>query len=203
MNLQEQINRTKTLMGIQPLNEGIFKQKGKFKDLVRKLFKKNNNAEQIIQMEDPYEKKYGERNNTYVEGANFLFTSSEEKNSQETSFSEVFCSIFLFLDYARPLPSDPNKKSLSVSYMVTFEKQQGTNIVNFYEYFKTIFYIDGQQTDELSQMRDNETFTCTTNTLEGDTGGCSLPQEVKDLILESFKTGQEFSEVQKYLNQIK
>lgn len=202
MNLQEQINRTKTLMGIQPLNEGIFKQKGKFKDLVRKLFKKNNNAEQIIQMEDPYEKKYGERNNTYVEGAHFLF-KSQEKNSQETSFSEVFCSIFLFLDYARPLPSDPNKKSLSVSYMVTFQKKQGTNIVNFYKYFKTIFYIDGQQTDELSQMRDNETFTCSTNTLEGDTGGCSLPQEVKDLILESFKTTQDFSEVQKYLNQIK
>jgi hypothetical protein len=33
MNLQEQINRTKTLMGLKPLNEGIFKQGGKFKDL--------------------------------------------------------------------------------------------------------------------------------------------------------------------------
>ena len=40
MNLQEQINRTKELMGLQPLNEGIFKKKGKLKDFIKKLFKK-------------------------------------------------------------------------------------------------------------------------------------------------------------------
>ena len=41
MNLHEQISRTKTLMGIEPLNEGIFRQKGKFKDFLMKLFKKD------------------------------------------------------------------------------------------------------------------------------------------------------------------
>ena len=43
MKLQEQLNRTKELMGLQPLNEGIFRQKGKLKDLIRKLFKKGGN----------------------------------------------------------------------------------------------------------------------------------------------------------------
>ena len=41
MNLQEQISRMKSMMGVQPLNEGIFRGKGKFKDLLKKLFKKD------------------------------------------------------------------------------------------------------------------------------------------------------------------
>jgi hypothetical protein len=55
MKLQEQLNRTKELMGLQPLNEGIFRQKGKLKDLIRKLFKKGGNEEQIVQEINPYE----------------------------------------------------------------------------------------------------------------------------------------------------
>jgi hypothetical protein len=58
MNLQEQINRTKELMGLQPLNEGIFRQKGKFKDFLRKLFKKDN-GEEILDDVNKYEEKYG------------------------------------------------------------------------------------------------------------------------------------------------
>ena len=68
MNLHEQISRTKTLMGIQPLNEGIFRKKGKLKDLIKNLFNKRGNNEQIVQEISPYIVKYGKQSNSsYVD----------------------------------------------------------------------------------------------------------------------------------------
>ena len=57
MNLQEQINRTKTLMGLKQLNEGIFKQKGKLKDILGKLFKRKDSEEEVINQVNQYEQK--------------------------------------------------------------------------------------------------------------------------------------------------
>jgi hypothetical protein len=52
-------------------------------------------------------------------------------------------------------------------------------------------------------MRDKQNYTCSTNTLEGKTGGCSLPQEVKDIILKSFESNKDFFQLQSYLDKIK
>ena len=83
-----------------------------------------------------------------------------------------------------------------------FQKTDGNNITDFYEYFKSLYFIDGQQTDELSQMRVGQDFTCNTNTLEGKSGGCTLPQDVKDKILKSFENNKDFTQLQSYLDKI-
>jgi len=52
-------------------------------------------------------------------------------------------------------------------------------------------------------MREGQNFTCSTNTLEGKSGGCSLSQEVRDKILKSFETNKDFFQLQSYLDKIK
>jgi hypothetical protein len=71
-------------MGIQPLNEGIFRQKGKLKDLIKKLFNKRGNNEQIVQEISPYIVKYGKQSNSsYVDGVNLMITSNEQLSNSE------------------------------------------------------------------------------------------------------------------------
>ena len=202
-NLQEQIERIQSIMGIQPLNEGVFNTTGNFKDLLRKLFNKNQNAEEVVNSINPYETKYGKKTgNSTVDGIT-VNTISNEQASGNTQSQQIFCKVSVITDQEQPLPSDPNKKSSNVAYMVMFQKTDGNNITEYYEYFKSLYLIDGQQTDELSQMRDKQNFTCSTNTLEGKTGGCSLPQEVRDTILKSFESNKDFAQLQSYLDKIK
>ena len=202
MNLQEQISRMKSMMGIQPINEGIFKQSGKLKDLLRKILNKNGSAEQVVSTINPYETKYGKQaSNSTVDGIRVNQVSNEQ-SSGNTQSLQIFCSVSIITDESQPLPSDPNKKSSNVAYIVMFQKTDGNNITDFYEYFKSIYLIDGQQTDEISQMRDKQNFTCFTSTLEGKTGGCSLPQEVRVMILKSFESNKDFAQLQSYLDKI-
>ena len=60
-------------MGIQPLNEGIFKGKGKFKDLLKNLFKKDD-SQQLLDEVNKYEEKYGTElgNETFVDWVKLL-----------------------------------------------------------------------------------------------------------------------------------
>jgi hypothetical protein len=55
MKLQEQLNRTKELMGLQPLNEGVFKKVGKFSDIFKSKKYKNKTGEVVAQFIPPSE----------------------------------------------------------------------------------------------------------------------------------------------------
>ena len=206
MNLNEEINRTKTLMGLKPINEGLFKQRGKFKDILRKIFTKSNTATQVAIQLSPYEMKYGkDGGDCNVNGITLMNTSDEHKNNTEVKTQNTYCSIAIVTDAPQPLPTDNTKKSSHISYMVVYENTQGTNITEFYEYFKSVYLIDGKQSDEISHIRVGQDFKCSTSTLENKPGSCSFSQEMKDKILKTFdnKNSQEVAQLQSYLNMIK
>ena len=205
MNLQEQINRTKTLMGLKPLNEGIFKQKGKLKDILGKLFKRKDSEEEVINQVNQYEQKYGITmgNEVYVDGITLLKRTNTQYDSNSADSENVLIQISVLTDTPVALPSDKTKKSSRTSYLITFEKTAGDNITKSYHYFKCFYFIDGQQTDEISQVREGQNYTCSTNTLEGRSGGCTLSQEVRDEMLKSFESDKDFTQLQSYLDKIK
>jgi hypothetical protein len=202
MNLQEQISRTKTLMGIQPLNEGVFKGKGKFKDLLNNLFKKDD-SQQVLDELNKYEEKYGTElgNETFVDSVRLLRKIQTQSNSDSAKYEEFFTSIIILTDSPVTFISDDTKEVSRVSYRVTYQRKEG-NIITFYEYGKFLYFIDGQQTDELSSMRVNKDFTCSTNTLEGKSGGCNLSQEVRDEILKSYEGTSDYEMCKTYLDKI-
>jgi hypothetical protein len=202
MNLQEQISRTKTLMGIQPLNEGVFKGKGKFKDLLNNLFKKDD-SQQVLDELNKYEEKYGTElgNETFVDSVKLLRKIQTQSNSDSAKYEEFFTSIIILTDSPVTFISDDTKEVSRVSYRVTYQRKEG-NIITFYEYGKFLYFIDGQQTDELSSMKVNKDFTCSTNTLEGKSGGCNLSQEVRDEILKSYEGTSDYEMCKTYLDKI-
>jgi hypothetical protein len=202
MNLQEQISRTKTLMGIQPLNEGVFKGKGKFKDLLNNLFKKDD-SQQVLDELNKYEEKYGTElgNETFVDSVKLLRKIQTQSNSDSAKYEEFFTSIIILTDSPVTFISDDTKEVSRVSYRVTYQRKEG-NIITFYEYGKFLYFIDGQQTDELSSMKVNKDFTCSTNTLEGKSGGCNLSQEVRDEILKSYEGTSDYEIAKTYLDKI-
>jgi hypothetical protein len=202
MNLQEQISRTKTLMGIQPLNEGVFKGKGKFKDLLNNLFKKDD-SQQVLDELNKYEEKYGTElgNETFVDSVRLLRKIQTQSNSDSAKYEEFFTSIIILTDSPVTFISDDTKEVSRVSYRVTYQRKEG-NIITFYEYGKFLYFIDGQQTDELSSMKVNKDFTCSTNTLEGKSGGCNLSQEIRDEILKSYEGTSDYEMCKTYLDKI-
>ena len=201
MKLHEQLNRTKELMGLQPLNEGIFRQKGKFKDFLMKLFKKDN-SEEVLDDVNKYEEKYGTElgNETYVDMVKLL-GKIQTQNNNETKYEEIFTKIGILTDSPVPLIGDNTKKTSRVSFIVAFQKKEG-NTTMFYEYSKFLYFIDGEQTDEHSQIREGKNFTCYTNTLEGNAGGCNLSQEVRDEILKSYENTPDYEIAKTYLDKI-
>jgi hypothetical protein len=202
MNLQEQVSRIKSMMGIQPLNEGVFKGKGKFKDLLNNLFKKDD-SQQVLDELNKYEEKYGTElgNETFVDSVRLLRKIQTQSNSDSAKYEEFFTSIIILTDSPVTFISDDTKEVSRVSYRVTYQRKEG-NIITFYEYGKFLYFIDGQQTDELSSMRVNKDFTCSTNTLEGKSGGCNLSQEVRDEILKSHEGTSDYEIAKTYLDKI-
>jgi hypothetical protein len=200
MLLQEELSRMKTIMGLQPLNEGLFRKSGKLKNILRGLFKNNNPSEEIIKFVDPYDTKYG-NDNANLEGFTTLITNDEQVDGSN-KMQEVYCSFLISTGEPQPLPSDPTKKSTNKSYLVNFEKRGGDNKEETYVYFKSLFFIDGEQTDEVSNVMENGNYTCTTDTLAGKDGSCELSQEVKDKLLEYTRTSKDFSQIQSYLEKI-
>jgi hypothetical protein len=198
MNLNEQINRAKTLMGLKTLNEGVFKQNGKFNEILSKLLGKNQTN--VISGINKYGTKYGNNiGNSTVDGINVSTINNKQLSSSDAQTQQLFCTVSVITNQPQPLPTDKTKKSSNITYLVIFTK----NTSEYYEYFKSVYLIDGQQTDEISHMRVGENFTCSTSTLEGKTGSCEFSQEVKDMILKSFENSKDFSELESYLNMIK
>ena len=202
MNLHEEVSRIKSMMGIQPLNEGIFKGKGKFKDLLNNLFKKDD-SQQVLDELNKYEEKYGTElgNETFVDSVRLLRKIQTQSNSDSAKYEEFFTSIIILTDSPVTFISDDTKEVSRVSYRVTYQRKEG-NIITFYEYGKFLYFIDGQQTDELSSIKVNKDFTCSTNTLEGKSGGCNLSQEVRDEILKSYEGTSDYEMCKTYLDKI-
>ena len=202
MNLHEQISRTKTLMGIQPLNEGVFKGKGKFKDLLNNLFKKDD-SQQLLDEVNKYEEKYGTElgNETFVDSVKLLRKIQTQSNSNSAKYEEFFTSIAILTDSPVTFISDDTKEVSRVSYRVAYQRKEG-NIITSYDYSKFLYFIDGQQTDEMSQMRVHKDITCFTSTLEGKSGGCNLSQEIRDEILKSYEDTSDYETCKTYLDKI-
>jgi hypothetical protein len=188
------------------LNEGIFRQKGKLKDLIKNLFKKGGNSEKIVEEINPYLVKYGRYagNPFTVDGTNLMITSNEQLSNGEAKSEIIFCTIFIITDDPQPLPDDASKKSTNISYALTFQKTEGNTITQFYEYFKSVFLVGGVVTDEMSQLRETGSkFTCSTSTLENKGSGCNLPDKVKDMVLKAFESNKDFAQVKSYLDKLK
>jgi hypothetical protein len=189
-------------MGIQPLNEGIFKGKGKFKDLLNNLFKKDD-SQQLLDEVNKYEEKYGTElgNETFVDSVKLLRKIQTQSNSDSPKYEEFFTSIAILTDSPVTFISDDTKEVSRVSYRVAYQRKEG-NIITLYDYSKFLYFIDGQQTDEMSQMRVNKDFTCFTSTLEGKSGGCNLSQEIRDEILKSYEDTSDYETCKTYLDKI-
>jgi hypothetical protein len=189
-------------MGIQPLNEGIFKGKGKFKDLLNNLFKKDD-SQQLLDEVNKYEEKYGTElgNETFVDSVKLLRKIQTQSNSDSPKYEEFFTSIAILTDSPVTFISDDTKEVSRVSYRVMYQRKEG-NIITFYDYSKFLYFIDEQQTDEMSQMRVNKDFTCFTSTLEGKSGGCNLSQEIRDEILKSYEDTSDYETCKTYLDKI-
>jgi hypothetical protein len=203
-------------MGIQPLNEGIFRKKGKFFDLFKRKKIKNKKGETIGELvppseipEDKYETKYGDLMGaeTFVESLSLLSTKQNDKSvtdnatSQTTKtqdYNEYFFDSTIQTTEPRPLPSDPSKKITTKGILIGFQNLMD-NDFELYRYFKIIYYIDGVQTDVLSEIQVNQNQTCSTNTLEGKDGNCEFSSEIKDKILNTFEGD---TELLSYLNKV-
>ena len=193
------------LTKIQPLTEGIFRKKGKLKDLIKNFFNREGNNEQIVQEIDPYLVKYGRYagNICTVDGTNLMIISNEQTGQEVKSYN-VFCTIFIITDDPQPLPDDASKNSTNISYALTFQKTEGNTITQFYAYFKSVFLVDGVVTDEMSQLRETGgKFTCSTSTLLNKGSGCNLPDNVKDIVLKAFEDNKNLLQVQSYLNKLR
>ncbi len=217
MNLQEQITRTKELMGLQPLNEGFFKKTGKFLDIFKRKKYKNKTGEVVAQRippseipEDKYETKYGDLMGapTEIEGLKELYTlqhdkTSVDKNTDETTGSREFKQNFFdtsihTISTPQPLPSDPTKKVNTKSFLVYFQERVGNKFYT-YQYLKIYYFIDGKVTDILSEIQEDGQQTCATNTLEGKNGNCEFSSDIKERILKGFKDN---SQIQAFLDKI-
>ena len=203
MNLHEEVSRIKSMMGIQPLNEGIFKGKGKFKDLLKKLFKKDN-SQQVLDEVNKYEEKYGTElgNETFVDSVKLLRKIQTQYNNNSAKYEQIFTSIAILTDSPVTFISDDTKEVSRVSYHVMYQKDEGKDTITFYDYSKFLYFIDGQQTDEMSQMRVHKDITCFTSTLEGKSGGCNLSQEIRDEILKSYEDTSDYETCKTYLDKI-
>jgi hypothetical protein len=187
---------------VKPIHENIFKAKGKFKDFLVKLFKKDD-SQQIIDDVNKYEEKYGAElgNETFVDSVKLLRKIQTQRNTS-TNYEQIFTSIAILTDSPVTFISDDTKKVSRVSYHVMYQRQEGNNIITFYDYFKFLYLIDGQQTDEMSSMKVHKDFTCFTSTLEGKTSGCNLSQEIRDEILKSYEDTADYETCKTYLDKI-
>ena len=207
MKLQEQLNRTKELMGLQPLSEGLFNKTGKFLDIFK------NKKDEVVGgfippseiPEDMYIKKYGNLLSapTEIEGIKELYKSQYDTSTDETTKSQEFKENYLnatihTIYTPQPLPSDPTKKVNKVAYLVKYQERVGNEFYT-YQYLKIYYFIDDKITDIFGGIQEDGQQTCATNTLEGKNGNCEFPSQIKDRILKGFKDN---SQIQAFLDRI-
>jgi hypothetical protein len=217
MKLQEQLNRTKELMGLQPLNEGVFKKVGKFSDIFKSKKYKNKTGEVVAQFippseipEDKYETKYGNLLSapTEIEGLTELNTlqhdkTSVDKNTDKTTGSREFKQNFFDASIQtiytpQPLLSDPTKKVNTKSFLLYYQERVGNEFYT-YQYLKIYYFIDDKITDIFGGIQEDGQQTCATNTLEGKNGNCEFSSEIKERILKGFKDN---TQIQAFLDRI-
>ena len=217
MNLHEQLNRTKELMGLQPLNEGIFNKTGKFLDIFKRKKHKNKKGEVVAEFippseipEDKYNTKYGDLMGapTLIEGITELYKLQHDKTSVDNNtdkttksqeFKENYLNATIHTIYTpQPLPSDPTKKVNKVAYLVKYQERVGNEFYT-YQYLKVYYFIDDEITDILSEIQEDGQQTCATNTLEGKNGNCEFSSEIKERILKGFKDN---TQIQVFLDRI-
>ena len=190
------------MMGVQPINEGIFKKSGKFKDIIKSLFK-TKSADEVLTQVSPYEVKYGHSNGTcQVEG--YTLTNQGEKSVID--YNQDFLDITVITDDPLPLPNDPNKKSTKQSFSVYFlikNKDNTQTMSDSYFYFKSIYYIDGKETDKLGLIKINGNQTCISGTLSNYPGDCVFPQDIREKILKTFEKHPNINDVKTWLDKIK
>lgn len=184
MNLQEQILRTKELMGLQPLNEGQTKSTGKLTDFISKVFKKNSN--EIVT--DPYETKYGSE---YMNLPSTIISYSANKqlnkqlNNTNADSSDIFVNLGIVTqDQQSKLKTDMTKSFYTVCYSLIFNKNTNSQIKT-YQYFKCEYIVDGVVADQIVNIN-NSGEVCTSSTLD-KTSGCQLSDEILNEIKEVFK----------------
>ena len=207
MKLQEQLNRTKELMGLQPLSEGLFNKTGKFLDIFK------NKKDEVVGgfippseiPEDMYIKKYGNLLSapTDIEGIKELYKSQYDTSTDETTKSQEFKENYLnatihTIYTPQPLPSDPTKKVNKVAYLVKYQERVGNEFYT-YQYLKIYYFIDDKITDIFGGIQEDGQQTCATNTLEGKNGNCEFSSEIKERILKGFKDN---TQIQAFLDRI-
>ena len=204
-------------MGLQPLNEGIFKKTGKFFDIFKRKKHKNKKGEVVAEFippseipEDKYDTKYGNLMGapTLVEGLSELYTLQHDKTSIKNNtgkikktreFKQNFFDASIHTIYQpQPLPSDPTKKVNTKSFLVHYEEKEGNEFYT-YQYLKIYYFIDDKITDILSEIQEDGQQTCATNTLEGKNGNCDFTPQIKSRILSGFKDN---SQIQAFLDRI-
>ena len=192
MKLTEDIQRVKNLMGLNLLTEGLFRKTGKLKELLGKEI-------DLSKVENPVDKKYGKLDTFDTKVDSF---SAQKTNQVDKNFLQYNLSIS-FYDSIRktPLPSDPTKSATQTACSLTLQTQNGTKI-DYYGYNKLYFYIDGAKTDTMSQVNQNKTFTCYSNTLENKPGECKIDDKMLETIRTVFKDDKDYQTIDSYLKKL-
>lgn len=185
MNLQEQILRTKELMGLQPLNEGQTKSVGKLTKFISKIFNKNSN--EIVP--DVYETKYG---SDYMNLPSTIISYSANKilnqqlNQTDANTSNIFVSIGIITQNQKSyLKTDTTKSFYTICYSLIYNVNSNDE-VNTYQYFKCEYIVDEVVADQIININNSGGGVCTSSTLD-KTSGCQLSDEILKEIRETFK----------------
>lgn len=181
MKLTEDIQRVKNLMGLNSLTEGLFRKTGKLKDLLGKEI-------DLSKVESPVDKKYGK----LIESDAQVTSIMEQRTTQENGKYLNYTIQILFVNSVGniPLPSDPTKKVSQTSCSLQLQTKIDTKI-DYYGYNKIYFNIDGVKTDVMSQVKQGQTFTCVSNTLNNKPGECKIDDKILEKINTVFKDDQE------------
>ena len=217
MNLHEQLNRAKELMGLQPLNEDANQYKGTLSNLLDK-------TEDGIP--DEFDLKYGDISKMDVHINSFTTYNSEDitGNLETNQNNKSILDIIKAKTPSIKTLSDDNVKFYTESYVVFFESN-GKTIT----YLKVLYYskqlntlkqkIENikncikslgkpgscvgssyELTDVKSSLSENYNIVCSSDSLNGDSEVCELPQDVKNMIINEYKTHKDFNTIKSLLN---
>jgi hypothetical protein len=196
MNLQENIQRIREIMEVQPLNENVSKFRGKFGDFINRIFKnkknQGNDAQEIVNVGNKYDQKYGKSEGGIVES----FTIVEDSVKTGLGYLSLL-DIIIFTEEVK----DATKLSLTY-YLTYFVNDESSKEKYNYEYYKGVYYTNRVLTDEFSFVNENGNSVCNTDTLDGQKGGCTLSSEVKQNILKRYEKDPDYQNLTRFLDRI-
>jgi hypothetical protein len=213
MNLQEQINRTKTLMRLQSLNEGSNQYQGTISNIISK-------SEDTIP--DEFKSKYGDINEMGVQINSFTTMTSEASNQTRN-----ITTLDIIKAKTNPVKtlSDDNVKFYAETYVVSYTSNNNT-----VTYLKVLYYSKQLTTikqkienikncikslgrpnscvgntyevsDVKSSLSENNKLVCTSDSLDGKSNVCELPQNIIDMIMNEYKEHEDFNTIKSLLKQ--